>query len=257
MNLYDLLTPSSEDTNRMYGVAVGKVRELRDPLGLGRVKVDFPWLADDDTDTVVIDSKDRRAHSYWARVASLMAGPKRGAYFIPDIDEEVLVAFEHGELDRPVIIGVLWNQEDKPPVTMDDAGRNNIRGIYSRTNHQIVLDDSDDKSSILIVDNTGKNRILIDTANHRMEIAIQGDLTIKASGNIDISADQNITLTANQNVNVKAIADAKIEATNSVSIKANTRATFEASVETEVKGVVVSIKGTGMTEIQGGLVKIN
>lgn len=260
MNLFDLLTTTEDApqrSHRMYGVAVGKVRELRDPLDLGRVKVVFPWLAGDSEDTVVIDENDRRAHSYWARVASLMAGGKRGAYFLPDIGDEVLVAFEHGELDRPVIVGMLWNQEDKPPVQMDGDGKNNIRGFYTRTKHQIVLDDSEDKASILIVDNTGQNRILIDTANKRMEIAIQGDLTITAAGNIDIKADKNITISAGQNVEIKATADIKGEATGSVNIKGNSQATFEAAMQAEVKGLNVGIKGTAMTEVQGGLVKIN
>ena len=259
MNLVNLLTTNGDHApgHRMYGVATGKVQELRDPRGLGRVKVVFPWLADDNVDAVVIDEKDKRAHSYWARVASFMAGPKRGAYFIPDVGEEVLVAFEHGELDRPVVIGVLWNNDEKPPVTMDDAGENNVRGIYTRLKHQIVLDDSGDKASILIVDKTGNNRILIDTANKRMEIAMDGDLTIKATGNIEITADKNITISAKQNVEIKATSDVKIEATAAASVKAGPQATFEASGQAEVKGATVGIKGSAMTEVQGGLVKIN
>ena len=259
MNLVDLLTTNGDQArgHRMYGVATGKVQELRDPLGLGRVKVVFPWLADDNVDAVVIDGKDKRAHSYWARVASLMAGAQRGAYFIPDVGEEVLVAFEHGELDRPVIIGVLWNRDARPPVEMDEAGKNNVRGVYTRSKHQIVLDDSDDKASILIVDKTGNNRILIDTANKRMEIAIDGNLTIKATGNIEITADKNITVSAKQNVEIKANADVKIEAMGAANVKASTQATFESSGQTEVKGTTVGIKGSAMAEVQGGLVKIN
>ncbi len=257
MNLTDLLLPESHDNRRMNAVAVGEVTEIRDPLGLGRVKVDFPWLAEDNEDAVVIDKKDRRAHSYWARVATMMGGGARGSFFIPDIGEEVLVAFEHGELDRPIVIGVLWNKEAKPPVTMDQDGKNNVRGIYTRTNHQIVLDDSADKASILIVDSTGKNHILIDTAKGKMELAVEGDMTIKASGNIEISAGRNVTITAKQNVEIKASMDATIEASKAAVLKGNTQATVEASVKTDIKGATVGVKGSGLTEIQGGLVKIN
>lgn len=259
MSLIDLLTDTEERTQRqrMYGVATGKVQEVRDPLGLGRVKVVFPWLADDNVDAVVIDENDRRAHSYWARVATFMAGPQRGAYFIPEVGEEVLVAFEHGELDRPVIVGMLWNKEAAPPVMMDDEGKNDVRGLYTRTKHKIVLDDSADKPSILIVDQTGQNRIFIDTANKRMEIAVDGDLTIKATGNVEITAGKNITIDAAQNVDIKAKANVSVEATQAANVKANTQATFEGAAQAEVKGAAVAIKGSAMTEIQGGLVKIN
>lgn len=257
MNLTDLLMPDTRDRRRMNAVAVGEVTEIRDPLGLGRVKVDFPWLAEDNEDAIVIDQKDRRAHSYWARVATMMGGGARGSYFIPDVGEEVLVAFEHGELDRPIVIGMLWNKEAKPPVTMDADGKNNVRGIYTRTNHQIVLDDSDDKSSILIVDSTGKNYIRIDTAKGKMELAVEGNMTIKASGDIEIAAGQNLTMTANQNVGVKASMEAKFEGGTTAALKGNTEVTVESSVSTEIKGTTVGVKGSGLTEIQGGLVKIN
>lgn len=257
MNLTDLLMPESRDNRRMNAVAVGEVTEIRDPLGLGRVKVDFPWLAEDNEDAVVIDQKDRRAHSYWARIATMMGGGARGSYFIPEVGEEVLVAFEHGELDRPVVIGMLWNKEAKPPVTMDADGKNDVRGIYSRSNHQIVLNDSGDKSSILIVDSTGKNYIRIDTAMGKMELAVVGDMTIKATGNIEISAGQSLTITANKSVGVKAAMDANFEGGTTIAIKGNTEATVESSVSTEVKGTIVGVKGSGLTEITGGIVKIN
>ena len=257
MYLTDLLAPDTQSRRRMYAVAVGKVTDICDPQGLGRVKVDFPWLAADNDDAVVVDEKDRRAHSYWARVATMMGGGGRGSFFIPDVGEEVLVAFEHGELDRPVVIGMLWNKDDKPPVTMDEQGKNHVRGIYTKAKHQIVLDDSDDKGSILIVDKTGKNRILIDSTNKKMEIAVDGDMTIKATGNIEITADKNITISAKQNVEVKATADAKIEATGAAALKGSRQVTVEASGMTEVKGANVGIKGSAMTEVQGGLVKIN
>jgi len=70
-------------------------------------------------ETVHIEDDEERAHSYWARVATLMAGKKRGTFIIPEVDDEVLVAFEHGQIDRPVVIGMLWNSEDQPPVMMD------------------------------------------------------------------------------------------------------------------------------------------
>ena len=95
----------AEASGRIYGVVVGIVTANQgDPDGLGRVKVRFPWLASD-------------AESAWARIATLMAGNKRGSFFLPEVEDEVLVAFEHGDLRYPYILGALWNGKDKPPDT--------------------------------------------------------------------------------------------------------------------------------------------
>jgi uncharacterized protein involved in type VI secretion and phage assembly len=98
--------------DKIYGVVTGIVRDIRDPLGQGRVKVDFPWLAEQ-ADTVTMESEEDRAHSFWARIACLMAGKKRGSYFIPEVDDEVLVAFEHGDRSRPIVLGGLWTVRGK------------------------------------------------------------------------------------------------------------------------------------------------
>ena len=254
-HLYDLLT-NERPGRRMYGVAVATVAELRDPQGLGRVRVTFPWVAADDEDAVVIEQNDRRAHSYWARVATLMAGGGRGAYFVPDVGEEVLVAFEHGELDRPVIIGGLWNKDAKPPVEMDEDGGNHIRGIYTRSKHKIELNDSTDKSSILIQDSTGENRILIDTINKKMVLTVQGDMAISAEGNIEITAMGKLKLKGNS-IEMHADLDCMVEAGTQLSVKGGTQATVHSDVKAELTGPVVSVKGSGLAEIQGGLVKIN
>ena len=85
MNLFDVLTDERDDaSSRVSGVVVGVVTNNQDPEGMGRVKVKFPWLSDED-------------ESNWARVAAPMAGKERGFYFLPEVEDEVLVAFEHGD----------------------------------------------------------------------------------------------------------------------------------------------------------------
>ena len=86
--------------DRFYGVVVGIVTNNQDPDNMHRVKVRFPWLNQDH-------------ESNWARVATSMAGNGRGAYFLPEVDDEVLVAFEHGLIDQPYVIGSLWNGKDQ------------------------------------------------------------------------------------------------------------------------------------------------
>lgn len=196
---------------RMVGVAVAVVTNNQDPDGLGRVKVRFPWLSEQD-------------ESQWARIAAPMAGKDRGAYFLPEVEDEVLVAFEHGDIRFPYVVGALWNGKDTPPASNDD-GKNNVRLIKSRSGHVIRLNDEDGKETVEIVDKSGKNQILIDTAKNSITITSDKDITLSA-------AQGTITLDA-QKIAVKSSADAKVEAGAGMDLKA--QATLN------VKGATVNI----------------
>jgi uncharacterized protein involved in type VI secretion and phage assembly len=173
--LLDLFVPDEPRANgQVFGVAVGIVTDNKDPNGLGRVRVRFPWLGD-------------ATASFWARVATPMAGKERGVYFLPEVDDEVLVAFHHGRVDAPVVLGGLWNGKDKPPADNAD-GRNNIRVIKSRSGHLVRLDDSDGKEKIEIIDKSGKNKLVIDTAANTVTIAADADIVIQsANGKLALS----------------------------------------------------------------------
>src|SRR6185295_2303260 len=158
-------------------VVVGIVTNNQDPDGMGRVKVKFPWLSDAD-------------ESFWARAAVPMAGEDRGFYFLPEVDDEVLVAFEHGDARFPYILGALWNGKDAPPASNDD-GKNNVRIIKSRSGHVIKLNDEDGKETIEIVDKSEKNSILIDTTNNSIAVTSDKDITLSASnGTIKLNAQK-------------------------------------------------------------------
>jgi uncharacterized protein involved in type VI secretion and phage assembly len=196
---------------RISGVAVGVVTNNQDPDKLGRVKVRFPWLSDAD-------------ESQWARVAAPMAGKDRGIYFLPEVDDEVLVAFEQGDIRFPCVIGALWNGKDAPPAKNDD-GKNNIRVIKSRSGHVVRLNDEDGKETIEVVDKSAKNSIVIDTAKNTITITSDKDIALKA-------ANGTITLDA-QKVAVKSSADSKIEAGAGMDVKA--------SGTLNIKGATVNI----------------
>ncbi|AOY79953.1 phage baseplate assembly protein V [Moorena producens JHB] len=202
MKLFDLLTDTGEreaHASRIYGVVVGVVTNNEDPEGLGRVKVKYPWLSDED-------------ESDWARIATLMAGNERGIYFLPEVDDEVLVAFEHGDVRLPYIIGSLWNGKELPPATNED-GANNIRVIKSRSGHVIRLNDEEGAETIEIVDKTEKNSIIFDTANNTIAITTDGDITLSASqGKIKLEA---------QNIEIKSSADTKVESGAAMDIQAS------------------------------------
>ena len=202
MSILDALRGEEREVGRVFGVAAGIVTNNQDPDGLGRVKVKFPWLSDDN-------------ESPWIRIATLMAGSERGSFFLPEVGDEVLVAFEHGDINRPYVIGALWNGVDKPPETNSD-GRNNIRKIRSRSGHEIIFDDNDSagqekveihtkaghkivlddslgQEKIEIVDKTGSNSIIIDSVQNSVTISAALQFRIKASM-IEIEADSMLTI---------------------------------------------------------------
>lgn len=193
----DVLMPQDQPS-RFFGVTVGLVTNTKDPDSLGRVKVKFPWLSDQD-------------ESYWARVVSPMAGGDRGFYFLPEVNDEVLVAFEQGDMAFPYILGALWNGKDKPP-EKNENGENNKRLIKSRSGHTILLDDTKDAEKIVIQDKTGNNKITIDAKNNTMEVKVEKDLTLEAKGKITLKSSENDLAIECKNLSIKTQSDCQIEA---------------------------------------------
>lgn len=210
MNLFDVLSVDDKTSaTRISGVVVGVVTNNQDPAGLGRVKVKFPWLSDSE-------------ESFWARVAMPMAGKGRGFCFLPEVEDEVLIAFEHGDARFPYVVGALWNGQDKPPEP-DSLER---RVLKSTSGHAVVLDDTKDQEKIEIIDKSGKNTIVIDTVKNTITITSDKDITLSASkGTIKLEA---------QKIEIKSSADTAIEA-----------------------GAGMEVKATGTMNVKGAMVNIN
>jgi uncharacterized protein involved in type VI secretion and phage assembly len=219
------------------------VTNLNDPDNLGRVKIKFPWLP---------QAEGQDIESNWARVAMPMAGNNRGFFFMPEVNDEVLVAFEQGDLQHPYIIGALWNGKDAPP-ELSQALSNGVvkqRLIKSKSGHIITLDESDDKPKISIVDKTGSNKIIIDSQNNTITIESKDKISIT-------STTKDIELKASAG---KVTLDAK-----EIEIKSSTNTKISATAKMEVEGLNLEVKasasakidGGGMTEIKGGLIKLN
>jgi uncharacterized protein involved in type VI secretion and phage assembly len=199
-------------TSRVFGVVVGVVTNNQDPDAMGRVKVKLPWASDGD-------------ESWWARVVAPMAGNDRGAYFLPEVEDEVLVAFEHGDVRFPYVLGALWNGKDAPPA-QNSNGKNNIRVIKSRSGHIIRLDDANGAEKIEIVDKTGKNSMTVD--------ASANTITIKADGDITLESAQGKVAIKGQSVELNSTArDIKIESSANLDAKAGS--------QLNVKGSTVNI----------------
>lgn len=158
--------------NRIPGVVTGTVIDLDDPQGEGRVQVQFQWLSESE-------------RSSWAPIATPLAGPQRGQFFMPEIDDEVLVAFLHGNFDHPYVIGFLWNGVDTPPETdtqmriIKTPGGHELRFedqdaakkivIKSSSGHEITLDDSPAGQNVKIETSLGQ-RIVLDDKLQSIEI---------------------------------------------------------------------------------------
>jgi phage protein D/phage baseplate assembly protein gpV len=176
--------PSPNQPERFYGVVVAEVQdnnELRDippKVPIGRVKVSFPGLSDTFT-------------SGWAPCARPMAGKDMGFYALPEPGDQVLVAFEHGDLAQPYVIGSLWTAKKGPPVTNAD-GTNSMRVIKSRAGHTITFDDTLNVGKLTIEDKSGSS-ITLNAQDSSITISAKGNLTIKAVGEISLEAAGGVT----------------------------------------------------------------
>lgn len=174
--------------NRVHEAVIGLVVDIKDPEKLGRIKVKFPDLPGNDT-------------SWWAPLAALGAGPDRGWWFLPEIDDEVLVMFEQGDMSRPVVIGALWNGKDTPPDKND--GSNERRMIVSRNGSKFILDD--DEGTITIEDGDGAGRIVISTENKITIEALKGDISLQApKGEVSIVASDTDLKGMSEGITIQA-----------------------------------------------------
>jgi uncharacterized protein involved in type VI secretion and phage assembly len=169
-----------------YGAYPALVSNIKDPDGQGRVKVKLPW------------SPDGQGASYeaWARLATMMGGNKRGTWFIPDVNDEVLVIFMGGDPRQPCVVGGLWNGQDEPPESMDGAGKNYIKTIRSRNGVQITLDDTDGKETMTLQTPAGQTVTLADgPGSITLQDSNGNSLQMQAAG-ITITTSATFTVNA-------------------------------------------------------------
>jgi uncharacterized protein involved in type VI secretion and phage assembly len=180
------------------GVFAGVVTNLDDPEKIGRIRVQFP----------VLDGEQ----SYWARLVSPMAGPRRGVFLRPEVSDEVLVAFEHGDPRRAYILGSVWSKADPPPPDDGQATKNNWRFWVARSGALFRFDDTAGAEKVEVIDKDGSRKIVIDSAGSKIQVSCsQGDIELSApNGTVKITA---------QNVEVQASQGAKVDGGPSLQIK--------------------------------------
>ena len=168
------------------GVYPALVLDVRDPDAQGRVRITLPWSPD----------QQGRRYEAWARMATLMAGSNRGSWFLPDCNDEVLVAFEAGDPRRPYVVGALWNGVDSPPESMDARGNNNRKVLRSRNGVQITLDDQNGQET-LVLETPGGQKVTMQDGPGRIRVEdSNGNSILLGSTGITINASAKVTVNA-------------------------------------------------------------
>jgi uncharacterized protein involved in type VI secretion and phage assembly len=170
---------------RLFGVYPALVTDVKDSGGQGRVRIRLPWLG---------ETSGR--YEPWARLATLMAGNNRGTWFVPEVEDEVLVAFQGGDVRHPFVIGALWNGRDAPPASMDAAGSNDRKVIRSRSGIEISIDDRDGQESFS-VSTPGGQRLALKDSDGAVEIAdSHGNRVELRSGEVSVTGAASVKVSA-------------------------------------------------------------
>lgn len=237
----------------------------QDPQGLGRVRVQFPWQKVQSTD-------DNQMITPWIRVSQPYGGFSKGTQFISEVGEEVMIGFEMDNIERPYVLGALFNGTGNPDpewkAQVAEGTANNIKAIRTRNGHTIQFNDEGDGGDIQIYDYE-KNNYLIHLSSDGKYIRIEakGDIQISAGNNIGIKAGKNISIEAGENISMDSGKDTDINADANMSISAENNMQQEAtdifvkakdaiSQESEnshiIKTTTLQEKSSGKTSIDGG-----
>ena len=251
------------DRSPFEGAMVGIVTDTKDPNEWGRVKVKLPWLDDQQT-------------TDWLRVAFPGGGGNadshHGWYLIPEVNDEVLVLFEHGDARRGYVLGGLQNGKDKPFYKNDkvlENGKVNQHAFRLKNGTHLLFDEKANEELIELKNKDGKfvfkwsakDGVVLEnkTSGDKMAITNKGNMTIVCeTGDITIEAKQG-------GINLKAMKDVKIDATGKVAVKATQDATVDglnvkvnAQASAEVKGTATAkLEASGQTTVKGAMVMIN
>jgi phage baseplate assembly protein gpV len=207
------------------GVVTAQVSDNRDPDQLGRVRVTFPWLSDDFV-------------SDWARTVQLGAGGNRGAVIVPEVGDEVLVAFEQGSFQRPYVLGGLYNGVDKPDagdVALVDgnAGTVDRRAFVSRTGHRLeMVESASGDQGILLRTGDKKLSLQLDQKGTKVTLHSDGTVSIEAQGDITVKTDSGTITLQGQKVSLQG---------QQVQIQGQTGVTVDGGTQCSISALQVKI----------------
>jgi uncharacterized protein involved in type VI secretion and phage assembly len=214
------------------------VKKNNDPEKLGRVRVQFIWQKEQDEELM----------TPWIRIAQPHGGNNKGFYFIPEIDEEVMVGFENGNAEKPYIIGTLYQKEQKPGENWYDED-NNIKAIRTRNGHTVEINDVEDGGFIKIYDHEDENYIITLSTDDKL-------IKLESKGNIELHAENDIIMEAKNNINIKAEKDmtVNVEGDKTTEITGNDSLSVTGDIENTAKGKM-KIDATGDYQLEAMNVK--
>jgi uncharacterized protein involved in type VI secretion and phage assembly len=233
-SLYGLTTGrGTPGRDNQAGLLPGVVCDAKDPDGMGRVRLTFPWL-------------DKDFSSNWARVVQAGAGPARGTVVLPEVGDEVLVGFEHGDFDAPYVLGGLHNGKDTLPTLSTapvdaNSGEIAVRGFVSRKGHRLEFAEAD---GILVTTGDGKLIVRLDVKNQMIELTSAKGVHVKADNGVTIESGQGPLELKGQKVTVTSASDVEVTANASMKMSANS--------DVKIAGTTVSVAGQAQAELTAG-----
>jgi uncharacterized protein involved in type VI secretion and phage assembly len=187
------------------GVVIALVTDNNDPLNQGRVKLRFPALSGD-------------YESSWARVAAPGNGASRGMVWIPEVNDEVLVAFENGDRQRPFVLGGLWNAADPPPPIEVDNGKLNGRALVSRDGNRVFMWDKPANSSLGLSTAGSEVILLLNRLEKELAGTSDGRIVLTATSDIEINATGKVRISGEGGVEITSSAQAKLTGSAGVEV---------------------------------------
>lgn len=221
------------------GLQIGIVTDLEDPDGEHRVKVRLPIVSTEE-------------EGVWMRVATLDAGNNRGTFFRPEIDDEVIVGFIFNDPNQPVILGMLHSSALAAPLTASND--NHEKGYVSREAIKMIF--NDDEKSYKLETPGGKKITLSDNDGIVQVEDENGNKITFESGGVTVESASALTLKAATDITLEAV-NIKLTPSSQFTVSAAGSEMKAGGGSVELKSPMVKIDGSGMTEVKGGIVKIN
>jgi len=248
---------------------VGIVADNNDPKGWGRVRVKLPTLTEEHM-------------SYWARMVSVGAGPERGVDWLPEVNDEVLVGFEHGDVHRPYVLGGVWNGKDKPPEKVEESvvnGKVRLRTLKTRLGHKLQFveeDKADSKQGVYLttvaenhlhindtdkfseLKTVGGHYLLLDDKNKKVELKTSGGhqvlmddsgkkVNIISTGTLNAKSGKTGT---SDKVNING-GEITLTGTTKITLKVGASTITLSNTGVDIKGAQINVKATAVANLEG------
>ncbi len=240
------------------------VTNVKDTEAMGRVKVKYLW--------------DDQQESFWCRIANSTAGKERGTHYIPQVNDQVLIAFEYGDPSKPIVIGSLYHSESKPYFNKNDGldADTYAENLILKTPNGSVIRVWDKKSEeeiiIALKENgekaSGSVKLKMDGENNAvitieapdgiinfkskdLNIETTGKINVKAKDAIDVQTEKTVDVKANDKITVKTAKDMSLEATGNIAGKATGKIELTATQDAKLAGLNVNVNANVGLTVKG------